>query len=122
MIRDKQLIKNGDKVVITHGDEKIYAQGLSNSIKVEIIKAATQIAGSSESLDEADFSKGKILLDTHICASCQNCLVVCPHDIWELAPGEEKQTIINKVKAERCTLDMQCVEACPTGAIEIIPK
>jgi ferredoxin len=34
---------------------------------------------------------------------------------------KNSETRINPENVFRCNLDMQCVEACPTGAIEIIP-
>jgi NAD-dependent dihydropyrimidine dehydrogenase PreA subunit len=34
----------------------------------------------------------------------------------------DKETIIDTSKIESCTVDMECVRVCPTGAIEIIPK
>ena len=68
---------------------------------------------------EAVFEKGKILHDLDLCASCQNCVVVCPHDIWEISPDESKKTILNQENAKNCELDMECVQLCPAGAIEI---
>ena len=46
----------------------------------------------------------------------------CPHEIFGVTKDEEHRIYINKVTVERCALDMACVENCPTGAIEIIPR
>jgi pyruvate kinase len=69
-----------------------------------------------------EFSKGKILLDNAVCASCHKCVRVCPHDIWQVTTSADRTTFINVNAVEDCTLDMQCVQVCPTGAIEIIAK
>jgi len=74
-----------------------------------------------DSLQEVSFDRGKILLDTSICASCQACINVCPYEIWTSKLVTNHETRIDPLKAHFCDLDMQCVEACPTGAIEIIP-
>jgi pyruvate kinase len=74
-----------------------------------------------DSIQEVSFDKGKLLLDTSICASCQACITVCPFEIWSADIEENHETRINGLNVHKCTLDMACVEACPTGAIEIIP-
>lgn len=122
-LKAEHLLKNGDKVVITVGDGRFFHQGTTNSIRVEIIKDVPGAlkSTSQESILEVSFTRGKILLDTSICASCQACVRVCPFDIWEPSAADNNETRINVVNAEKCTLDMQCVESCPTGAVEIIP-
>lgn len=122
VIKKEEYIQNGDKIVITHGDGKFFSQSTSLSIRVEIIKDVPAVMGGSETLNEADFEHGKILLDTHICASCQSCVQVCPHDIWAVTDDPSRTTYINKDQASFCSLDLACVEVCPTGAIEIIAK
>jgi pyruvate kinase len=114
---------NGDKIVITVGDGKFFRQGTTNSIRVESIKDVPKAIKHTDqdSIQEVSFGKGKVLLDTTICASCQACISVCPFDIWTVSPDKNHETRINVDKVNRCTLDMACVEACPTGAIEIIP-
>jgi pyruvate kinase len=114
-------LKNGDKIVITHGDGKYFQHGLSNLVRVEIIKDL-ETKEKSHDIDRADFNNGSILLDTQLCSSCQNCISVCPHGIYMASTDEKRDTLINHVNVERCTLDFSCVETCPTGAIEIIPK
>lgn len=112
---------NGDKLVITRGDGKFFAQGSANSVKVEIVKDVPKVLGSNEHFIEATDDKKRILLDTSVCGSCQSCISICPHDIWMLTGKSKTETVINKARIGECTLDMECVRACPTGAIEIIP-
>jgi pyruvate kinase len=122
-LKSNRLLKNGDKVVMTIGDGRYFQQGTTNSIRVEIIKDVPHAIKSTgqETIQEVSFDQGKILLDTSICASCQACIRICPFDIWTVSSDEKHETRISEAHAVRCTLDMQCVEACPTGAIEIIP-
>ncbi len=124
VLKEKDLVENGNKIVITHGDGKYFKQGTSNSLRVEIIKDIPR-----KDLDNISRNKfqevkidndSRILLDTSICASCQNCIRVCPHKIWIPTDDGHKNTRINVDTANACTLDMECVESCPTGAIEII--
>lgn len=116
-------LANGDKIVITIGDGKFFKQGTTNSIRVETIKDIPQArkGTTQDSIQEVSFDKGKLLLDTSICAGCQACINVCPFDIWVVSEADNNETRINPARAHKCTLDMACVEACPTGAIEIIP-
>ncbi len=122
-LKKESLLTNGDKVVVTVGDGKFFRQGTTNSIRVETIKdvpTATKSMGQ-DSIQEVSFDKGKLLLDTSICASCQACINICPFEIWSAKIEENHETRINGLNVHKCTLDMACVEACPTGAIEIIP-
>jgi pyruvate kinase len=112
---------NGDKLVITRGDGKFFARGSSNSVKVEIIKDRPKVPGGQEVLKEASDKKKKILLDTSVCASCQNCVHICPHDIWKVTDDELSNTYINEPRISECTMDYECIRVCPTGAIEILP-
>lgn len=122
VLKDKKLVENGDKIVITHGDGKFFKQGTSNSLRVETIKDIPRedySAKGSDKFQEADIKDGRIILDTSICASCQNCVSVCPHHIWK--PSESgKGTVLDKANAINCSKDYECVDKCPTGAIEII--
>ncbi|MEK6626612.1 MAG: pyruvate kinase, partial [Bdellovibrionota bacterium] len=122
MIRQKYQLKNGDKLVITRGEGRFFAKGTANTVRVEIIKDVPKVIGGGDTLESAEFSKGQINLDTHACASCQACVGTCPHEIFGVTKDEEHRIYINKVTVERCALDMACVENCPTGAIEIIPR
>jgi pyruvate kinase len=117
-VKTELKLKNGDKLVITRGDGKFFAQGSSNSVKVEIIKDAPRVLGGSDGLEEGSDGEKKILLDTSVCGVCQNCIQTCPHGIWER--NEVGDTTINKDNVKDCTMDMECVRVCPTGAIEII--
>ena len=38
ILKDKRLVENGDKIVITHGDGNYFKQGTSNSLRVDIVK------------------------------------------------------------------------------------
>jgi pyruvate kinase len=122
-LKSEDLIKLGDKVVVTVGDGKFFKQGTTNSIRVETIKDVPKALRNTDqdSIQEVSFDRGKFLLDTSICASCQACINVCPFDIWTTSPENNMETRINQSKVSKCTMDMACVEVCPTGAIEIIP-
>lgn len=123
-LKKENLLVNGDKIVITVGDGKFFRQGTTNSIRVESIKDVPNAIKHTEQdgIQEVSFDRGKLLLDTTICASCQACITVCPFDIWTTTSDSSRETRIDSARAHRCTLDMACVEACPTGAIEIIPQ
>jgi pyruvate kinase len=122
-LKEKGRLVNGDKVVITMGDGKYFQQGSTNSIRVEIIKDVPKAiaTGHQDSVQEVGFARGKLLLDTVVCASCQSCVAICPHHIWTVSKENHHETRIDATRVERCTLDMECVRVCPTGAIEIIP-
>ena len=120
-VKDRLKLKNGDKLVVTKGDGQFFSQGSSNSVKVELIRDVPKVKGGSEGLEEASDDKKKILLDTNNCASCQACVQVCPHEIWAVTKDDSKTTYIEAKNISRCTMDLACVDACPTGAIEIIP-
>lgn len=122
-LKGEEHLQNGDKIVVTVGDGKFFRQGTTNSIRVEIIKDVPQAIKntSQDSIQEVSFDKGKLLLDTSICASCHACITVCPFGIWSTSSEHNHETRIDATQVNRCTLDMECVESCPTGAIEIIP-
>lgn len=123
-LKQENLLQFGDKVVVTVGDGKFFRQGTTNSIRVETIKDLPRALRNTDqdSIQEVSFDKGKLLLDTSICASCQACINICPFEIWTISPEDNHETRINSSMVSRCTLDMACVDACPTGAIEIIPQ
>lgn len=120
-VKDRLKLRNGDKLVVTKGDGNFFSQGSSNSVKVELIRDTPKVLGGSTGLEEASDDKKKILLDTNNCASCQACVQVCPHDIWAVSKDEKRETYIEAKNIDRCAMDLACVDACPTGAIEIIP-
>jgi pyruvate kinase len=122
-LKKENLLAIGDKVVVTVGDGKFFRQGTTNSIRVETIKDVPRAIKNTDqdSIQEVSFDRGKFLLDTSICASCQACINVCPFNIWTTNIEDNHETRINPQNVDKCVLDMQCVEACPTGAIEIIP-
>lgn len=123
-LKEKKLLSLGEKVVITVGDGHFFRQGTTNSIRVEIIKDVPKAIKNTDqdSIQEVSFDKGKILLDTGVCASCQACITVCPYEIWTNKLEKNHETRVDPSKVNLCQMDMQCVEACPTGAIEIIPN
>lgn len=123
VLKGKKLVQNGDKIVITHGDGKFFKQGTSNSLRVDIIKDLPREDlenKNTNKFQDVETTNGRILLDTSLCASCQNCVSVCPHGIWKVSKDEDKNTFIDVNKAVNCSKDMECVEQCPTGAIEIL--
>lgn len=122
-LKKENLLQIGDKIVVTVGDGKFFRQGTTNSVRVETIKDVPRAMKNTaeESIQEVSFDSGKLLLDTSICASCQACITVCPFDIWTASIEDHHETRINGLNVHKCTLDMACVEACPTGAIEIFP-
>lgn len=122
-LKEDKHLENGDKIVVTIGDGKFFRHGTTNSIRVESIKDVPRDEKntSQDAIQEVSFDRGKVLLDTTICAGCQACINVCPFDIWTNKLETNGDTRINGSKVSACTLDMACVEACPTGAIEIIP-
>ena len=94
----------------------------SNSVKVETIKDVPLVPGGGDSLVEESDNQKRILLDSSICGSCQNCIRICPHDIWTVSDSVQNMTTIDASKIGACTMDNECIRVCPTGAIEIIPK
>lgn len=120
-VKERYELKNGDKLVITRGDGAFFSRGSSNSVKVEIIKDRPRVLGASDVVEEESDDKKRIQLDTSICGSCQACVSICPHDVWVVSDSSKRRTSINPAQVSACQMDMECVNACPTGAIEIIP-
>jgi pyruvate kinase len=121
-VKKERNFKNGDKIVITRGDGKFFSRGSSNSVKVEILNDPVVTLGSAEKMISISDDKKQINLDTNICASCQNCIAACPYDIWGADKEHNLLTSLYKENLSHCSMDMECVEKCPTGAIEILPK
>ena len=114
-------LQNGDKLVITRGDGQFFSRESSNSIKVHRISGSAEEAADEEATEEIEDQEKKIVLDTILCTSCHNCVHTCPHDIWAVSDDGENRTVLNEKQVGACTLDMACVESCPTGAITIVP-
>ncbi|MEC7276645.1 MAG: pyruvate kinase [Bdellovibrionota bacterium] len=121
-VKEDLDLVNGDKLVITRGDGKFFAKGSSNSVKVEIVKDRPKAPGSGDVTTSEEDKKKTILLDNSLCASCQSCIQICPHEIWEVSDDHLYNTRINAARVSECTMDYECIRVCPTGAIEIIPK
>ena len=118
-IQNEYNLKNGDKIIITRGDGEFFSTESSNSIKVHRISGRIRFDKNNGSLIQVKDDEKRIILDTNICTSCHNCIYTCPHDIW--LKNEENQTTLNAEQVGACTMDMACMEACPTGAITIFP-
>jgi len=56
----------------------------------------------------------EVIVDQEKCEGCEECVEVCPVDIYEMQDG--KSVVIN---AEECLGCESCVEVCPTSAITI---
>ena len=69
-----------------------------------------------------EFERGKIHHDIQMCVSCQNCVSICPREIWKVSDDEDRRTYVDPLRANECAFDMECVKNCSTGAIEIIPN
>ena len=54
-------LKNGDKLVITRGDGRFFSQGQSNTVRVELIKDSPKVRGGSDTLNSAEFNRGKLI-------------------------------------------------------------
>jgi pyruvate kinase len=122
MVRENVHLKKGDKVVIARGDGTFFAGGMANSVQVEAIRREPKVTGASDTIQSVSDGKKTIKLDTHVCASCQNCVSICPHDIWAVKEGKRGSTYIVEANVVNCAVDLECVKVCPTGAIEIIPE
>lgn len=120
-IKAHKLVSNGDKVVITKGSGKYIIRGSSNSVRVEIIREVDPQSGKDGFNEVTIDGKAKIIHDTQICAQCHICVQTCPFDIWQISK-EDRSTILNEKNASQCLMDMECVNNCPTGAIEIFNK
>lgn len=121
-IKESETIVNGDKFVITYGDNRSFSFGSSNAIRVELMKNIEIGVETKDFIEEVEFDRGSIIFNPTQCASCQNCIQVCPHDIWKETPVAPRLTYINKERVNECTMDNKCVESCPTNAIEIKVK
>ena len=122
MVRESVHLKKGDKVVIARGDGTFFAGGMANSVQVETIRREPKVAGDSDTIESFSDGKKTIKLDTHVCASCQNCISICPHDIWAVRENKRGSTYIVEANVKNCAVDFECVRVCPTGAIEIMPE
>ncbi|MFP4475838.1 MAG: ATP-binding protein [Desulfatibacillaceae bacterium] len=54
------------------------------------------------------------IVDTEKCIGCEECVEVCPTDVFEMEDGKA-----NPANAEECLGCESCVEVCEQGAITI---
>lgn len=62
-----------------------------------------------------DTKTGAIILNYDACIGCKMCVMACPFGALTIDP-ESKKTI----KCDLCNGDPQCVEYCPTKAIDYV--
>jgi len=51
-------------------------------------------------------------IDERICLTCEECVLVCPHDAATIVEGR-----LMIVKPEECDYCTECERLCPKGAI-----
>jgi len=56
----------------------------------------------------------EVVVDKDKCEGCEECIEVCPVDVYELVDGKSEP-----VNAEECLGCESCVEVCETEAITI---
>jgi formate hydrogenlyase subunit 6/NADH:ubiquinone oxidoreductase subunit I len=64
------------------------------------------------------------VVDQHGCTGCEVCIVVCPVDCLEIAPGVEYHAAYMKlieVDYDRCIGCSICVQVCPWDTIAMFP-
>ena len=59
------------------------------------------------------FSLMRITVDKNICVSCGKCKQVCPMNVDMLNPSRKREN------GTECILCMNCVDACPKGAVKL---
>lgn len=61
------------------------------------------------------------VIDQHGCTGCEACLVVCPVDCIEIAPGPEHKDFqkLVEVDYERCIGCALCAKICPWDTIDM---
>lgn len=119
-VRDEYDLQNGDKIVITTGVGNLFKSGMANSMKVELITRKVSKEDRSKAMDEIHFDDGSLYYNHLKCIACQSCVYVCPHEIWETNHTDNRRVILVKDKAPDCSVDFECVNVCPTGAIQLV--
>ena len=56
----------------------------------------------------------KIVIDDEKCVGCEECVDVCPSDVYEMKDGKSVP-----VNAEECVGCDSCIEVCESDAITI---
>jgi len=63
-----------------------------------------------------------VVIDEAVCNGCNNCVEVCPMDIFEVNPNKGEPPIVKY--PDECAYDGVCWERCPNsdaGAITVTP-
>ena len=60
-----------------------------------------------------------IVIDDVLCIKCRDCVDVCPENLFYSPPTEigHKRQVNFKDLANTCTFYGQCIDICPTNAI-----
>ncbi len=64
---------------------------------------------------------GPVILDEELCVGCQACVIVCPFGMIRMsADGKTALKCDMCIDRQRAGQPPACVEACPTGALELV--
>ena len=56
----------------------------------------------------------EVIVDKEKCEGCEECVEVCPVDVYEMQDGKS-----NSTNPDECLGCESCVEVCPVSAITI---
>ena len=62
-----------------------------------------------------------VVFDEDVCTGCNNCVKICPMDIFEVNPVKGKPPFV--LYPDQCIYDVVCWDRCPSegDAVKIIP-